>query len=596
MRLQQLILELRRRLVFRAAAFYVVAAWVAVQVASLLFPAINVPESALRFVWLVALFLFPVALVFAWLYEFTAQGIIRTAPATPGEEFDASLRRTDYIVLSALAVVAVAITVELTSRIESGDSDNIDAFSIAVLPLDNIAGDPEQQYFVSGMQAGLISGLSRIRALRVTSKTSTLQYREAGVSLAEIGRQLGVSRIIEGSVLRADNRVSIAVQLLDAKQDQQIWSATFEDEIENIMLLQSRVAQEIAGQVRVTLTEDEKAQFEATQTVNPAAYEAVLKGIFHVERFNPEDMQRAAGYFQQAVEIDPDYALGYWGLGKLCGFRAQAGFITPDEALQCIPLVQQALNLDPLLPEAHMGLAAISTWQRFDWEAGKRGFERAIELNPSQADAHMFYSHYLGIVGELDKSSEHMRLALELDPLNPFVHALSAIQLVMLDQFEAAIVVATETLESSPGLGFGYGTLSLAHHALGEEDASVQAFSDLLRYTAGNPEAADAIEALYAELGYQDAMLRFADILFEQSEAEHVPTIMIATTYEQGGDIEKAIDWFEIAYQRRDPDAPYLGVNVKSPEIQAHPRFQQLLRDMKLDYWADEYARRYPAN
>lgn len=597
MRFSTLITELRRRRVFRAAGVFIVAAWVAVQVASLVFPAIEVPENALLYVWLVALFLFPLFVVFAWFYDITSTGIARTEPARSADAFDPSLRRSDYLLLAALTIVAVAITLEFTSRIEGsidpGDA-TINPFSIAVLPLDNIAGDPDQQYFVSGMQGALIAGLSRIRALRVTSKTSTLQYRDAGVSLDEIGRQLGVARIIEGQVYRSGNRVRIAVQLLDAMADEHIWSATFEDRLENIMLLQSRIAQEIAGQVRVVLTPDVQTQFETAQSVNADAYDAFLKGVFHVERFTPEDMQAAAGYFQQVVDIDPDYALGYWGLGKLCVFQAQAGLLTPDDArAQCLPLMLKALDIDPFLPEAHLGYGGTLTWQHFDWAAARPAFERAIELNPSYAEAHMFFSHYLGVLGELDASSEHMRIALELDPMNPFVKALSGIQLVMIDQFEDAVLVSDQVLQSTPGFGFGYVTLFLAHHYLGNKEASLRAFANFLRHTFGKPDAADIVEALYAELGYEQALLQFADILIEQSKSEHVPPMTIGSLYEHGGDVERAIDWYEIAYQRSDPDAPYIGVNSKTPEINAHPRFQQLLRDMQLDYWADNYARDY---
>jgi len=597
MRPNELIRELRRRRVFRAAGYYIVVAWVTVQVADLFFPGINVPESAILFVWLTAAFLFPLFVIFAWFFDLTPQGVVRTAPVQPGEEFDTSLRRLDYILLAALTITAAAITLEFSSRIEGTSDiggDNINPFSIAVLPLDNIVGDPEQQYFVSGMQAALIAGLSRIRALRVTSKTSTLQYRDARTSLADIGRQLGVAKIVEGSVLRTGNRVRISVQLLDAQADEHVWSATFEDDLEDIMILQGKVAQEIAGQVRVTLSEDERAQFESVDSVNAGAYEAILKGIFHVEQFNPGDIQLAAGYFEQAVEFDPDYALGYWGLGKLCLFKAQTGMITPSDAReQCLPPFLRALDLDPLLPEAHMGYASTLTWQHFDWKAAGKAFERAIELNPSYADAHLFYSHYLGIVGELEKSSEHMRSALELDPMNPFVRGLSGVQLLMIKEYEKAIKVAEEVLQSSPGIGFGYGTLSMAHHYLGNKGQALQAESDNFRYMLGRPESADELESLYPELGYEASMIRLADSLVVQRQTGHVGAGIIATLYDYGGDHEQAIDWIEIVFEEQGPSAPYHGVLMHTAEIAGHPRFQKILRDYKLDYWADEYERQY---
>jgi len=593
-RLQQIVTEFRRRRIFRAAGIYVVAAWVVVQVASLVFPAINIPDTALRYVWLTTLFMFPLALVFAWFYDLSASGLTRTTPAHVDDAFEPSLRQSDYVILAALSVVAVAITWQFMTRIDvmpEIDRSVVNPNSIAVLPLDNISGDSDQQYFVSGMQAAMIAGLSRIRALRVTSKTSTLRYRESGESLPEIGRQLRVAKIIEGSIYRFKNRVRLEVQLLDAKEDEHIWSATFEDEIENIMLLQSRVAQAVASQVRVTLSADERAQFDDTAIVNPAAYEAFLKGQFHIERFTPQDMALAAGYFQQAVELAPDYPLGHWGLSRLCGFRAQAGHITPEQASeQCLPPMLKALDLDPFLPEAHMGYANQLTWQQNDWLRADAAFQRAIELNPSYAEAHMFYSHYLGIVGRIEESAAQMQLALQLDPLNPFVHGLHAVQLMMSDDYEGAVKAAEDVMASAPGFGFGHGTMWQGYFLLGEYDKAIASAADFFRNTRGDPTVAEALEAIYDGTNYAESMMHAAEVLTEHAKTARVPPTDIGVLYEQAGAIEKAIDWFETAYREHDPDAPYMGALSKIPEINAHPRYQQLLRDMGLDYWAEKFS------
>jgi tetratricopeptide (TPR) repeat protein len=313
-----------------------------------------------------------------------------------------------------------------------------------------------------------------------------------------------------------------------------------------------------------------------------------LRGVFHVERFNPEDMTIAATHFQRAVDIDPEYALGYWGLSKLCAFQAQAGMLTPDEAReQCMPPVRKALELDPFLPEAYLGLAAISAWQSFDWEAAQRNFERAIALNPSYAEAHMFYSHFLGIIGELEKSTYHIETAVALDPLNPFLRGLYSIQLVMVNQYEDAITEAEAALGAAPGYAFGYTTLILAHDTLGNHDEAVEAFANKMRFVGGNPEAAQMLEAMYAQLGYEGAMLQMANALEQASVSNYIPSMRIAVLYEQGGDYEKAMKWYESALDLRDPNVPYVGVNVKNPEMQRHPRFKELLLELGLDYWAE---------
>jgi len=595
-RLQQLMTELRRRRVFRAAGIYVVAAWVVVQVTSLVFPAIDVPDAAIRYVWTAALLLFPLALVFAWFYEITSSGMERTPPAEAASEVDLSLRRLDFLIIGALAVVGLAIGWQLStdirdfslnSRIESATGD-IDPNSIAVLPLENLSDDPEQQYFVSGMQNALISGLSRISALKVTSKTSTMRFSDSVESLPNIAAQLGVAKLIEGSIFRVGNRVRISVQLVDAQADQHIWSETFEDDIEDVLQLQSNVAQAIADQVEVAVLPAGNAQ---KRLVNPAAYEAYLKGQFHVERYTAQDMMLASQYYQQAIDLDPDYALAHYGLSKLCGFQAQAGVISPEEAKeQCLPLIERALALDDQLPEAHMGYAAHMTWQHFNWDEGDRAFKRALALNPSYAEAHMFYSHFLGIMGRHEESSEEMSLALELDPLNPFVRGLYAVQLLMIDDYQGAVDVVEEVMTTTPGFGFGYNITWQAYHELGENDAAIAAAVNYFRITRGDLAGAQVLEDAYADGDFKGALLQAAQILEELAKTNNVPPMTISTLYEQAGETEKSIDFLELAYQNKDPDAPYMGVLVKSVATRSNPRFIELLRKMKLDYWADLYS------
>ena len=592
--------ELRRRKVFRLAALYIVGAWVVLQVADLAFESWDIASSALRYVWLGAILGFPIALIFGWRYDITTKGIVRTPPADAGTQTDLSLQRTDHVILALLMLVAAGVIYQLTIQINDSRSPElaeitqqvIEPNSIAVLPLENLSGDPEQAYFVSGMQNALIAGLSRISALKVTSKTSTLRYRDTIESLPRIAAQLGVAKLIEGSIFRVDNRVRITVQLVDAKLDEHIWSETFEREVEDVMLLQNEVAGAIAQQVEVTLTPDEQNQLESAERINPAAYEAYLKGQFHVERFTPQDIKLGAQYFQQAVEIDPDHALAYVGLAKLCGFQAQAGLIRPQEARErCLPPIIKALELDDSLPEAHFMYAAHMVWLRYNWEEGEAAFQRAIDLNPSYAEARQFYSHYLTMTGRIEEGTEQMRLALELDPLNPFVRALHGVQLLMADDLQGAIRVTEEVLASTPGFGFGHWTLVDAYHYLGEKDKVIAAVADAIRVFKG-PEGALALEAVYVESGYVAAWLSRAPALEEAYRTDGLFTSpwLIGKYYELAGEAEKAIDWYELGYQIRGPGVPYLGANTKTPAIQSNPRFIKLLRDIKLDYWADKYS------
>jgi len=595
-----IIQELRRRHVFNTVALYIVGAWVALQAAELALPGLNIPDFAIRYVWIAAFLLFPLVLVIGWFYDITKNGIKRTPPADSPPLFDQSLRRTDIAILAVLVVITSGILYQLTIQVsETRFQDtmeivqkDIEANTIAVLPLENLSGDPEQAYFVSGMQDVLITGLSRISALKVTSKTSTMRYRNTTESLSSIAAQLGVAKLIEGSVFKADDKVRISVTLINALLDEHIWSQTFERDVRDVMFLQNDVAHAIAQQVEVAIRPEEQNKLDSAESIEPAAYEALLKGNFHVQRFTPQDIQLAAQYYQQAVRLDPDNALAHTGLATLCAFQAQMGMIRPNVAReQCLPAIMKALSLDDSLSDAHLAYAVHMTWLLYNWDEGEAAFKRAIDLNPSSTYARVFYSHLLTMLGRIEEGTQQMRLAIELDPLNPFIQTLHGTQLGMAGDLQGCIRVIENTLAAMPGLGFGHGVLSWAYHNLGEEDKAIAAEANNFRITKNFPEGAIALETAYAEGDYSGAMLRAAQVLEERSKTVHVGPLAIGDLYDFAGEAEKAIDWYEIGYQITGPGVPYLGVLARTPETNSNPRFIKLLRDIKLDYWADKYSR-----
>ena len=597
-RLKHFVIELRRRRVFRAAGIYVVGAWIAIQVASELFVAFGIPESALRYVWGVVILLFPLTVIFAWFFELTSSGIRRTKPVSVETGPDPSLRRIDFVILAAIVVIGAMIFYQFLGNILDAERDSPSVAvreagwnSIAVLPLENLSDDPEQEYFVSGMHDALITGLSAISGLRVTSKTSTLRFLNVDAALPDIADDLGVASLIEGSVYKVDRQVRITVKLMDARQDRSIWSQTFEEDIEDVLSMQREVAREIARQVQVTLTRDEEALLASAERVNPAAYEAFLKGQFHVERFTPQDLSLAEQFYIEALDTDPNYARAILGLSRVCGFSAQAGLISPAEARDtCLPPIERALELDGRLAEAYLGYARHMTWQQFNWEAAGLAFRRAIELNPSYAEARMFYSHYLTLTGRAEEGSEQMAIARSLDPLNPFVAALYGAQLMMIDDLQGCVDIIHRVHADYPGFGFGHLVVWQAYYAMGNEDEAIAAAERHFRLTRGDPTGAEALEWGYQDGDFGGASSHAAEVLVAHRETTHVPPMNIAMLFEQAGQVEQAIDWYRIAFEAYDPTAPYMGVMVKSPAIHSHPRFIQLLRDMRLDHWARVYS------
>ena len=592
--LPQLLKELRRRRVFRVAGIYIVAAWVAVQVFSEAFPALDIPAEAIRFVWAGAMFAFPLALLFGWFYDLTPAGIVRTLPTEQVSEHDPGLRPIDYAILVALLFVAIGIVYQQSIQIRAADTimehqavTDTEPMSIAVLPLENMSGDPEQAYFVNGMHDALITELSRISGLRVTSRTSTLSFATTSLRVPDIGRELGVEMIIEGSVYRDDDSVRIVVQLIDAAADEHLWSESYERDLTDVLRLQSDITREIAEQVQVVLTAEESRLLTRAGPVNPGSYEAYLRGMFHVELFTPEDMQLAVRHFESAVELDPQNALAYWGLNRVCRFKLQAGLMRPrDGEPKCSAPLLKALAIDNSRAEVHLGLALGFWLYDYDWGAAENAFRRALELNPNYAEARMFYSHFLTTLRRGEEGAEQMRIARELDPLNTFTQALYGAQMVLTGRYEEGIAEVNAALRTTPGLGFGYDLLWGANARVGRFDESLDAARKHFGITMGNQAAVDALDRGYEASGYGGAMLAAAAVLAELSKTTYIPAVEISALYQMGGEIDTALDWLEIAYEQHDPTLPYIGA---APFFGGSaPGYHDLLRRMNLAQWIEE--------
>ena len=591
--LPRLLKELRRRRVFRVAGIYVVAAWVAVQVFSEAFPALGIPAAAIRFVWAGAMFGFPLALMFGWFYDVTPDGIIRTPPAQQGTDHKLGLRRTDYAILAALIVVAIGIAYQQSIQIrdtntmtEHQAATDIEPMSIAVLPLENMSGDPEQAYFVNGMHDALITELSRISGLRVTSRTSTLAFANTPLRAPEIGLELGVKKLIEGSVYRVDDKVRIVVQLIDTVADDHLWSESYERDITDVLRLQSDITREIAEQVQVVLTTEESRLLTQAGPVIKGSYEAYLRGMFHVELFTPEDMQLAVRHFESAVELDPQNALAYWGLNRVCRFQLQAGLVRPREGEpKCRAPLLKALQLDNSLAEVHLGLALGFWAYDYDWEAAENSFRRVFELNPNYAEARMFYSHLLAILGRGEESTEQMLIARRLDPLNTFMQAMHGVQMVLTDRHEEGIAEVNAAIETMPGLGFGYDLLWGTNAEVGRFDEALDAARKHFGITMANQAAVDALDRGYETGGFEGAMLEAAATLVELSKTTYIPAVEISALYQLGGEMDTAIEWLEIAYDQHDPTLPYIGV---APFFGSTPAHHDMLRRMNLAQWIEE--------
>ncbi|MGH7510214.1 MAG: protein kinase domain-containing protein [Gemmatimonadales bacterium] len=452
---------------------------------------------------------------------------------------------------------------------------------LAVLPLANLTNDPEQEYFAQGMHDALISELAQA-GVPVIGRTSVMQYQQTIKPAREITRELNADAVVEASVARSGDSVFIRAQLVDGGTEQTLWAGAYAGDLRSVQALHRQVTRAIAGEVRSALTPEAEARLSDAQPVNPEAYEAYLKGMFHWRRATPQDLETAEQYFRLALTRDPGYALAHAGIALVWVARQQNGYVAASKAS---PLAKaaaaRALALDSTLADVHFTLAGIRCWTDWDWKGAESSFRRAIALNPNGPQSRAYYSHLLHILGRPKEAMAQIDLALKLDPLNPLFQGLYAMDLMYARRFDDAIALLQETLKTEPHNAVALATLRSAYHqkAMYPEALDVWKASFLAK---GDAEAAEALARGSAEAGYSGALTRVAELLTARSRTSHVTPWQIGTLYTRAGKNEAALDWLEKAYQARDPNMPYLSVDPIFDELRSDPRFQDLLRRMDL--------------
>ena len=448
--------------------------------------------------------------------------------------------------------------------------------SLAVLPLQNLSGDPSQEYFVDGMTDELITDLAQIHSLRVISRTSVTQFKHAQKSLPEIAAQLNVDAVVEGSVVRTGDRIRITAQLLDARRDQHLWAASYEREITDVLELQGQVARNIADQINIKITPQEGATLTSRRPTNPAAYDALLTGKYLFNRRNAADTEKAIGYLQQSVESDSNNAEA-WAALAYCYTSLGSDLAAADPA-KVIPraraAIAKALELNPNLAEAHTTLAWIKLWYDWDWNGSEQEFRRSLELNPNDSVAHREYSHYLQLRKRFDEAISENMLAIELAPLDilPSIH----LAWVYADARDAekAVAQSQHVLEMDPSFVGAYLLLARGRELQGKWKDAIAALemakaSYPHAYLAGmayvNAVSGNKLEA-------QLALSR----LKEFSRHNYVSPIDFAVCYATVGNRDRAFEYLDQAYRQHDTWIVTLAVNSGLDNLRSDPRFHEL--------------------
>ncbi|HSA95551.1 MAG TPA: protein kinase, partial [Acidobacteriota bacterium] len=456
---------------------------------------------------------------------------------------------------------------------------------LAVLPLRNLTGDPSQDYLSDGVTEELTALLGRLnpRRLGVFGRTSVLRYKKGDTPIDEIGRELGVSHVLEGSMQREKSRLRINTELIRVSDGTQVWTGTFEPELSGILGAQAQVAQGVAKALAVRLLPAEEARQAVTRTVNPEAYELCLRGSALWKTMKNDALAAAQLFFEQALKSDPLYAPAYAGLAWAWMARQQMGFVPVGEGVpRAKEAALKAVRLDRNSSAAHEALATVLTWGEWDWAGAEPEWTRALELDPNNDNAHAYFAHYLAHRGRASEGIRHSDLAVKLDPMNALNHALRGMVLIYLRRFDDAIAAARTAISLRPDLSVSYVCMQRAYMAKGMRD---ELLADQRLRISRDPERVAAFDKGLAEGGYEGAQRAIADVLAARFERTQDTTSVslwgIALRYLDAGDNDRAMSWLQRAYDHHDSDLPYTNAPPWD-RLRDDPRYQALLRRIGL--------------
>jgi TolB-like protein/Flp pilus assembly protein TadD len=567
--------ELKRRNVYRVAALYIVVAWLILQVTDVITSFLPLPEWTGKLILLLLVTGFPIALILAWAFELTPEGVQRESHTRVNpQEAGTKWRTSDYLIFAAalLALAYFAWQQAWWARTDATTRGEIR--SIAVLPFENLMNDPEQAFFVAGIHDALITELSKIEAIRVISRTSAMRFKDSGQSVPDIARELDVDAVIEGSVLKVDDTVRITVQLIAAETDRHLWGENFDRQLSGILELYSEVTRKIANQIRVTLSADEKADIAASLPVDPEVYELYLKGRYLCENWSPEEMELGTRLLQDAVSMDPGNAPAQAELALCLQYMAFFGYQRPlDVFSRSKAAALMAVQLDGLLAEAHVALAGVLYYLEFQPKAALKVLDRALELNPASVKGLLHASWLLGESGRFKEAFKQNRRALNLDPLSTVVnHAMGQLYYLSRD-YENATLEFEKSLEldrSDPSLNY---SLALPYEQQGQFQQAIMLHKRAVELSGGASLYRAALGYSYGLGGMREEATEILDRL---SQDQRTAAYDIAIVYLGLGENERTLDWLEKAHEARDSQLIYINRDPRFDPLRDEVRFIRL--------------------
>jgi TolB-like protein/tetratricopeptide (TPR) repeat protein len=455
--------------------------------------------------------------------------------------------------------------------------------SIAVLPFDNLSGDPEMEYLGDGITDTLISKLSRLPEVRVMARSTVFRYKGRGADPQTVGNELNVRALLTGTVTQRGNTLTIGAELVDATKGWRLWGEQYSLKFTGILAVQDEISRKITEKLHLHLTEEARKRVTGHDTADPEAYRDYLRGLYHQNKMTQDGLKKGIANFKGAIDRDPNFALPHVGLSDSYALFAYFGIFSSREVMpKAEQAARKALEIDPALAEAHASLAGILKSFHWDWGGAEAGYRKAIELNPSYSRARQWYADFLSSRRRPDEALQEMGRALELDPLSLIINMELAWILYMAREYDRAMEQALKTLEIEPQFSPAHHVLGLAGEQLGRKEETIRSLQQAHDGSGGNPISLAALGHAHAAAGRKAQARKILNELREQAKRGYVPPYALALVSAGMGDKPQSLDWLQKAYEERDVWLVWVQTDPRLDCLRQEPHFQDLQRRMSL--------------
>ena len=590
--------ELKRRHVYKVAVAYAVVGWLVMQVAATVVPVFISPMAITSAVVVLTLLGFPIALVFAWAFELTPEGIKRAEDVLPTDSVTHGTGRKPTLLIIAVASVAAGLCAWQFFRVGtdrgSARADTttptderlgstglspalaLPAKSIAVLPFADLSQTKDQEYFCDGMSEELLDSLAKIEGLQVVARTSSFSFKGSKADVNEIGRKLNVSSVLEGSLRREGDRVRISVHLVNTRDGIELWHETYDRKVEGVFALQDEITHAIVEALKIKLAVAPPPRAQQ----NTEAYDLYLQGLFFSNKSTEHDLRKSLDLFEQALARDPKLGRAWTGIAKAWGWLADA-YVKPLEGHpRCQEAANRALAIDERDAEAHVYLGETKRILSYDMKGEELELKRALEIDPNSATAHLFMGLWQTAEGNRAEGLKEIQAAIRLDPLSPIVGTMSVLIYLANDRFDQATAEAQRTMEIDPNYVYFEPDLARVYR---QEGKLAEALEIYLRVEETRHQPMAGLAITYAGLGRKEEARKVLNQLIQQADSTYFPGEEIASIYVSLGENDEAIHWLERAVSEHSGAIHGISFSRDLRPLHSDPRFVALLRQIGLD-------------